>query len=55
MRIGYGLRGTAAGVTEEDPDETATIDAPSGDTSRLVALVEWVLIRLVVADDGWEG
>ncbi len=29
--------------------------APSGDTSRLVALIEWVLIRLVVADDGWEG
>ena len=29
--------------------------APSGDTSRLVALIEWVLISLVVADDGWEG
>ncbi len=29
--------------------------APSGDASRLVALVEWILIRLVVAGDGWEG
>ena len=29
--------------------------APSGDASRLVALIEWIVIRLVVADDGWEG
>ena len=29
--------------------------APSGDASRLVSLIEWIVIRLVVADDGWEG
>ena len=31
------------------------IIAPSGDASRLVALIEWIVIRLVVADDGWRG
>ena len=29
--------------------------APSGDASRLVALVEWIVIRLVVGDDSWKG
>ncbi len=29
--------------------------APSGDAGRLVALAEWIVIHLVVADDGWEG
>ena len=29
--------------------------APSGDASRLVAIVEWILIRLVMAGDDWEG
>ena len=27
--------------------------APSGDAARLVSLIEQILIRLVVADDGW--
>ncbi len=31
------------------------IIAPSGDAGRLVALVEWIVIRLVVGDDGWKG
>ncbi len=34
--------------------EVAVI-APSGDASRLVAVIEWILIRVVMADDGWEG
>ena len=29
--------------------------APSADAGRLVALVEWILVRLVMAEDGWEG
>ena len=29
--------------------------APSGDASRLVAVVEWICIRLVMAEDGWDG
>jgi hypothetical protein len=29
--------------------------APSGDASRLVALIEWTVVHLVVADDGWRG
>ena len=29
--------------------------APSGDASRLVSIIEWILIRLVVADQDWEG
>ena len=29
--------------------------APSGDASRLVSLIEWIVIRVVMADDGWEG
>lgn len=28
--------------------------APSGDASRLVALIEWIVIRVVMADAGWE-
>ena len=29
--------------------------APSGDAIRLVALIEWIVIRLVIADDGWKS
>ncbi len=29
--------------------------APSADAGRLVALVEWIVVSLVTADDGWEA